>query len=66
MPRAVRVKCTRELVGRLKVQAFTHRLSDLCGERLRAVRPREGIEVDKHVIAAFQVVGDLEERTATC
>eukprot|EP00966_Prymnesium_polylepis_P181478 4203575-Prymnesium_polylepis.1 len=53
-------------MARLQVQPHAHRLVDLGRKRLRVVRPREGVEVDEHVVACAQIaprlnVCDLQE-----
>eukprot|EP00966_Prymnesium_polylepis_P033973 789741-Prymnesium_polylepis.2 len=40
-------------------EAHTLCLSDLGGERLRVVRPRESVEVDEHVVARAQIAPRL-------
>eukprot|EP00966_Prymnesium_polylepis_P316125 7304366-Prymnesium_polylepis.1 len=59
MPPARRVYNRWKLVTGLQVETHTHGLSDLRRKRLRVVRPREGVEVDEHMIARAQIVPRL-------
>eukprot|EP00966_Prymnesium_polylepis_P010555 243345-Prymnesium_polylepis.1 len=42
-------------MAQLQVQPHTHRFSDLGRERLGVMCPREGVEVDEHVLASAHV-----------
>eukprot|EP00966_Prymnesium_polylepis_P331922 7387467-Prymnesium_polylepis.2 len=63
VPRAAGIDYRRKFVAGLQVHPEAHRLADLFRKRLGVVCPREGVEIDEHVVALTHVSNHLEQRT---